>query len=53
MPGPPHQLVLREGREAVLPQGLLEEVWRILSRLLSADDRTRDGKKSSFRGGVP
>ena len=44
MPGFPHQLVLREGWEAVLPQGLLGEVWGVLPRMFSADDRARHGE---------
>lgn len=44
MPGPPHQLVLREGCQAVLPQGLLAEVWGVLPRLLAADDGACHGK---------
>lgn len=41
---PPDELVLREGWEAVLPQALLGEVWRAVSRLLSAHDGTCDGE---------
>ena len=44
MPGFPHQLVLWERWEAVLPQGLLGEVWGVLPRMLSADDGARHGE---------
>lgn len=44
MPGVPHQLVLRERWETLLPQGLLGEVWGVLPWVFSADDWTRHGE---------